>query len=232
MYGPGAAGTPTPIRTLPVLQLTDGPLLQAIAIDQFDNLYLMQENPPIIRVYHQGANGPAVPFRIIGAGVLIPQDMDFDTLNNLYVGDSLSVQIFDGTARIRRIEGSHTEISNGFTLAADPNGVVYVGGYSYDPNTAVFSNGRVTAYAPGANGDATPLRTITGFDGIPMAMAINKKRVLRIPKSLPSDLVIGLERYIVEMAGAIVRFWPSLVPVPTYPLPTFLGDCLTKSGTC
>ncbi len=152
--------------------------------------------------------------------------MDFDVDNSLYLGESSGVDVFDKGARIRKVTGPTTGIlPNGWRVAVDPDGVVYVGSYAYDPNTETVSDCRVTAYAPGADGDVAPIRTIN-LDGIPFAMAINKRRLLRVPNNLIGligDMVVALERSTLAMATAGVRFWPSGVPVPIEPYPRLLA---------
>jgi hypothetical protein len=172
VYAPGADGNSAPIRTLTGIQVADGNL-NAIAIDQLDNLYLAEDLPEIISVYPPGANGAVIPIRTISGistGLKVPSKMAFDASNNLYVANGLDVLVFTSDATgdvppLRRIAGPHTAISNAFDLAVDESGEIYVGNFS-----AQFTDGSVTVYPAWADGDVAPVRTITGIDtglGVP-----------------------------------------------------------------
>ncbi|AUT75687.1 hypothetical protein C2L64_45950 [Paraburkholderia hospita] len=183
VYGPGASGDVAPIRTLTGIQVGDIGNLNGIAIDNFDNLYLSQDDMPrIISVYPPGANGSVAPIRTISGGstgLAIPSQMAFDSFNNLYVSDGIDILVFDpgasgDAAPIRKISGPSTGIVDDFDLAVDAAGLVYVGNFPTD-----LSAGSVTVYSAGASGDAAPIRTISGIDtgiGVPSGgIAISKE---------------------------------------------------------
>jgi hypothetical protein len=162
VYSPGANGNASPIRTLTNIQIAGGNLLD-IAVDASDFLYLSEDIPGSVSVYAPGVNGAVTPVRrITGAILNVPSQMGFDSGNNLYVSDGFDVLVFGPSANgaaapIRRIIGSKTGLSDDFSLAVDADGFVYVGNFPSD-----FSDGSITVYAPGADGNATPVRTIFG----------------------------------------------------------------------
>jgi hypothetical protein len=172
VYAPGANGDAAPIRTLTGIQVADGNL-NGIAVDNFDFLYLSEDLPEIVSVFSPVANGAVAPVRTISGpttGLSVPIQMAFDTANNLYVADGSDVLVFapgasGDIAPIRKVSGPSTGISDDFDLAVDAAGQVYVGNFPPD-----FSSGSITVYAAGADGDAAPIRTISGIDtalGVP-----------------------------------------------------------------
>jgi hypothetical protein len=95
VYGPGAAGNASPIRTITGIQVGDGNLMN-IAVDLSDRLYLSEGLPGIISIYAPFAYGQA-PRTGVGGSLDEPGGMDFDGSNNLYVANSGNVLVFDLT---------------------------------------------------------------------------------------------------------------------------------------
>jgi hypothetical protein len=220
VYAPGATGNAAPVATIGGIEVDQGNL-NAIAVDLLDQLYVSEDLPGVISVYPPGAAGSAVPVRRINGpstrlGTV--SGMDFDADNNLYVANGDDVLVFGpaangDTAPTRVISGVHTGISEGFNLAVQPDGTIYVGDFD-----AGLTNGRITVYAPGAHGDAAPIRTITGLAGIPFGgMAIDKIRQRPRPSHfnrIPELVGILLGGVAVDGGGVVIV---GGIPIPIGP---------------
>src|SRR5437660_738946 len=172
VYAAGASGDVTPIRTIAgantVLSNATG-----IARDAAGNLYVT--NPPLtppsggsVTVYAPGAVGNAAPIRTIageGTGLDHPVGVALDTAGNVYVSNTYTVTVYapgasGNVAPIRTIESSSQ-----------------VGGIALDTpgNLYVASRDVITVYAT-ANGNATPIRTISGSNtglGCPAGLGLD-----------------------------------------------------------
>lgn len=178
VYGPGANGYPTPIRTItgPLTQLSS-PI--GLVVDSSGNVYVLNGfiGTTSITVYAPGATGNVAPIRTIagsltGLGSSVPgSPMALDGSGNLYVLN-LSSSIYGrsvltfaagangNVAPIRAITDTTSTTINGnrsTALAVDFAGNVYAGS-----NNGLFSLPNVVmVFAAGSTGDAAPMKTIT-----------------------------------------------------------------------
>jgi hypothetical protein len=199
VYSWNADGDAAPIRTIIGIQPTTGNL-SGIDIDGSNNLYLSTDLPGVIRIFPPGANGAVAPMRTISGGntgLSIPSQLAFDASDNLYVSNGDNVLVFKrgasgNAAPIRKISGPSTGIGNNFSLAVDQGGQVYATNFSSD-----FSEGSITVYAAGADGDAAPIRSITGLD-VPSAVAVP-----RLIRELTSIEDIQLPSLVATLFGGV-----------------------------
>src|SRR5581483_10644753 len=117
--------------------------------------------------YAATTNGTAVPNRVLYGGAIgpyAPAAVGFDGAGYLYVlcrGDQ-TVKVYapgaNGLAApVRTIQGIPASALD--DLLVDTDGTTYVSTVNFTANTVY---GAILVYAPGANGMATPVRTITG----------------------------------------------------------------------
>src|SRR5439155_234425 len=172
VYAAGASGDVAPIRTIAgantVLSNATG-----IARDAAGNLYVT--NPPLtppsggsVTVYAPGAVGNAAPIRTIageGTGLDHPVGIALDAASNVYVSNTYTVTVYapgasGNVAPIRTVESS-SQVGG---IALDTAGNLYVAGGDV-----------ITVYAT-ANGNATPIRTISGSNtglGCPAGLGLD-----------------------------------------------------------
>jgi NHL repeat-containing protein len=113
----------------------------------------------LITVFAPGSSGDAVPERTLSCGGLArPAGISLDAAGNLYVanfgGNSISVFAPTDSGCVsgnRVIVGLHTCLAYPRDVDVRDDGTAYVA-----------SSSAVLVYAPGANGDATPIQKITG----------------------------------------------------------------------
>jgi sugar lactone lactonase YvrE len=177
VYAAGAYGNVAPARTIAgfatKLDRPDG-----IAIDANDKIYIANGGHynPHITVYAAGANGNAAPIReIVGkkTGLRYPWGLAIDSASNLYVSNPgrASITVYGpsqhGNAKpIRKIVGDNTKLSDPAGIALDSSGYLYVvdGINGYDD---------VGVFAPGADGDVSPVRFLHGYFYSPIGIAID-----------------------------------------------------------
>jgi len=115
-----------------------------------------------IAAFAPTANGNEAPLRVISGsntGIAVPRSIFIDSWRSLIwiVNErGWSIEAFpigaNGNAHPSiAIVGPHTQLENPLAVAVDAAGYVYASDLT-----------RITVYAPGANGDATPVQTITG----------------------------------------------------------------------
>ncbi len=126
-----------------------------------------------VLVFAPGANGNVAPIRqIAGAntGISSPRAVVLDGAGNIYVSNhgnnSITVYSPDASGNatpIRTIAGANTGMTGlfqPFGMALDASGDLFVTLY----NTSTYLGGTIVTFAPGANGNATPLSIISGTD--------------------------------------------------------------------
>jgi sugar lactone lactonase YvrE len=150
-----------------------GPLLYpfGIALDRAGNIYVTAtDGIPGILVYAAGASGNATPMTRIFSfenGPYSPTDIALDGAGNMYIADpgDRSIKVFTAGASGAAIPkaviaGSNTGLLP-WGIALDAAGNIYVANIGSDPNTGLTGN-KITVFAAGASGNATPTATIAG----------------------------------------------------------------------
>jgi sugar lactone lactonase YvrE len=194
VYTARANGNVAPIRAIKGRK-TGLKFPNGIALDAAGVIYVMNSTPSVT-VYAAGARGNAAPIREIKGPhtqMVNPLRLALDNGGYVYVpnggasgSSSPSVTVYapgaDGdVAPIRKISGSNTQLHSPDGIALDSSGNIYVANYG------TYSNyGSVTVYAPGAKGNAAPIRTITGsntgFD-LPDGIALDANRNIYVTNS-------------------------------------------------
>jgi sugar lactone lactonase YvrE len=143
----------------------------AIAFDRSgDYIVSLQTNPGAIETFDARASGNVTPLRVIAG----PQTqlaeiaaMTFDRGSNLIWAASESTNTItayhaesQGDVKpVVSIHGNNTRLDNPYGIAVDAAGYVYVGN---DPQHGRNPHGSILVFAPGANGNATPVQIIKG----------------------------------------------------------------------
>ncbi len=187
---------------------------RAVAFDAQGNVYVLNKGfMGSVTVYAPSASGNARPIRTIaGFSTQLkngPEYLAVDGAGTVYVSESLDVSavngpsaktiyadsllVFpagaDGDVRPRRtIKGNATRMDGIRGLALDEAGNLYVANAG-EPINGRDANMRVTVYAPDADGNAAPIRTIEGPD-----------TGLQRPFCLSLDAAGNL--YVVNLAGS------------------------------
>jgi hypothetical protein len=175
VYARGANGDVAPIQTVSGSSTRlNGPW--GIALDTSRNIYVANtggRSPSgftSVTVYAAGANGNVAPIQTISGsntGLSQASGIAVDASRNIYVGNvgnavgSVTVYAAGATgniAPIRTVAGSRTGLTAPYFIAVTGSGVIYAA----NPNGGRGGVGSVTSYAPGANGDVAPIRTISG----------------------------------------------------------------------
>ena len=172
IFAPGATGNVAPQSAIGGNN-TGLAYPAGIAFDPKGNLYVSNRVAgPSITAYAAGASGNIAPITTIaGANTRLaaPTGIAFDASGRLYVANGGNVSSPAGqiliyaagasgnVAPIDSIAGSSTGLYGPTWLAFDAAGNVYVSNYNW--TNVTFS---ITVYAPGAHGNAAPIRTITG----------------------------------------------------------------------
>jgi 6-phosphogluconolactonase (cycloisomerase 2 family) len=168
VYPARANGNVTPIRAIKGSK-TELNFPAGIAWDAGRNVYVPNEGANSVTVYATGAKGDVAPIREIKGsrtGLFAPLGIALDNSGYGYVyvpnegADSVTVYAAgaNGDAPpIRTIGGSKTQLHSPLGVALDAGGNIYVSNYG-----TYSSNGSVTVYAAGTNGNVAPIQTITG----------------------------------------------------------------------
>ena len=176
VYPPGARGVAPSARKL------SGPATgvsapNGIAVDRRGTLYVANGPQPrpegAIRVYDRAADGTASPVRVIAGRatrLAQPTDVAFDSRGDMYVVNSADlVTVYaaraDGdVAPLRVIVGPNTLLRRPIKLAFGPGDTLYVLN-GFEPSRFGTANITVTVYAPYAEGEVEPVRSITVIAG-------------------------------------------------------------------
>ncbi len=159
-YQSGATGTPA---AKSFITLPSGTVAQYLALDPSANLYVATTTD--VREYTVGASGTASPTRTLPLNATttlanMPTGIAADASGNIYVSESgTGVAVFSATATgsvapTRFISGANTTLVDPFQLAVDGSGNLYV------MNFIAAGNVDIVEFAPTANGNVAPLRTL------------------------------------------------------------------------
>jgi len=202
-----AAGEAAPIRTI-VGRGTRLLSPEGLVLDPADTLYVASALfRPRVTVYAPGADGEAAPVRSlegIDTDLERPRGLALDATGRLYVADARSasginaygpdlgaVRVYrpgasGNEAPLRTITGSATRLNGPHGLALDRAGNIYLA------NLWGTGPGSVTVYGPEADGDARPLRMISGPAtglGAPTAVALDAHDTLYVANAAGSVTV-------------------------------------------
>jgi sugar lactone lactonase YvrE len=194
-------------NTLTVTSATPAPALTPVTFTATGtavisgSMWIANFDAPSVGIYPVGASGNATPTATIegaNTGFSQPDGVARDAAGNLYVCDFMlsRVAVFASGATgnaspIRVIQGGGTGLSGPVGMAFDSQGNLYVSN-----ETGGGGTGSVTVYSPGANGNATPIRTLVGPGGAPV--------------DNPSGLAIspGDTLYVINQGNKIQTFAP------------------------
>lgn len=169
VYGSFAAGSPAPARTIGFYP--NYPNATDAIADASGTVYAASNDAGgSIKVYAPGASGAAAPVRTIsgpGTGLSNPRAICFDARGNLVVANSgnNSVTVFSATSSGNAsptavISGSSTQLANPQSVAVSPSGEIYVA------NAGGPGGSTIAAFAPGAAGNATPIRVLNASGSV------------------------------------------------------------------
>ena len=164
--GPGLSDV-TPDRR--IVDASGPGLQRGVDVDAAGRVYTVNSDREI-RVHAPGANGNAVPVRTIAgdltqladsANVAVGADGRLYVVSYPAPSQPIKILVFapdatGNTAPERVITGANTKLDDTKSLAVGPDGSIYV------IQDDASLNGRILVFAPGADGDVAPLRTITG----------------------------------------------------------------------
>jgi hypothetical protein len=162
-----ASGNAAPVRTIAGgnTQISQD---YGVAVDANDQVYVSDLRNPVITVYSAGSFGNVAPLRTItgsNTGLSGPLGLAIDAAGELIVSnffnDTITVYAAgaNGNATpVRTIAGGNTNLAEPYGITLDASGNLYV----VDNVSQYGGTDEVTVYAPGANGNVTPTRTITG----------------------------------------------------------------------
>lgn len=163
-YAANAAGAATPIRLIPTNSITTLSTVTGLAVDSSGNIYALNFGVGI-DVFSSTANGSVAPSRFIPIGGLtsltIPLYIAVDSIGNLFVsnfnaGAQGSVLIFGPTAN-GNIAPERVLNQAAKGLATDIFGNLYLSRF----NVVTDVGSEIDVFAPGASGNATPVRTLS-----------------------------------------------------------------------
>lgn len=169
VYAPGAGDSAVPVRKIEG-SATDLHGAYGVALDAHDTLYAASTTEPVVTVYAPGTGGDVPPVRTVRgpkSGLSAPLGIALDRRGNLYVANGPrpkgrgAVRVYGSAANgyaapIRLLTGPATGLDQPGDVAFDSRGDMYV------VNTDWQGVGLVTVYGPEVNGNASPIRTITG----------------------------------------------------------------------
>jgi hypothetical protein len=174
VYAAGANGNVFPIRTISgpkTMMIYPSGIARGADHDTYVTNFNYGSRLGFVTVYAPSANGNAAPIRTISGSntqLTYPNGPELDASGELYVADRIgAVEVYanganGNVAPIRRIAGGNTRLDIPFDVAVDGAGELYVANSRFCPRGHCSGADLVTVYAAGANGNATPIRTISG----------------------------------------------------------------------
>lgn len=182
VYATGSTSAATPVRTILTGQPT-ADLAGSVAVDDSGQIYVADDLKGAVNVFASGADGSSTPIRTIqwdastfrgGSNLAVDGTGDLYVLG--YVEGTVAgldnpseVVVYapgaTGTATpARTLVGSNAQFgSNGASIAVDDAGDLYA--IVSNPAQPFLNAAEVAEFAPGATGNAAPVRTIVGNFG-------------------------------------------------------------------
>ena len=182
VYAAGSTGAAAPVRTIMTGQPTADPV-GAMAVDSSGDLYVADNLKGTVNNFAPGADGPSTPIRTIQLNVSTFRGVNslaIDGSGDLYLlgyvegkvaglDNPTEVVVYgpgaSGSATpVRTIVGSNAEFGlNTEDIAVDSAGDLYA--IISDPAQPFLNATEVAEFAPGATGNAAPVKTIVGNFG-------------------------------------------------------------------
>jgi len=232
VYAAGASGYPQPLHAISggntLLSQPTG-----ITIDPNGTIYVLNQafvscgpscllSEPQVLAFSTGADGNATPareFRDKASGDLygaFGMVIGTDSAGEVFVGGGAHILVFGSTANgdtvtpLRDISGSNTGIGgNGVgAIAVDPAGTVYETNYIADVTTTT-----INVFSPGANGNATPSRTLTVT---PSSLGLSAGQILALTVDGTGHLYVFMTDDTFPFTG-VVAVYPPLASGTTAP---------------
>lgn len=182
VYAAGSTGAAAPVRTILTGQPTADPV-GAIAVDNSGDLYVADNLKGTVNIFAPSADGPSTPTRTIQLSASTFRGVNslaVDGSGDLYLlgyvegnvaGLDNPTEVFvygpgaSGSATpVRTIVGSNAEFGlNTENIAVDSAGDLYA--IIFNPAHPFLNATEVAEFAPGATGNAAPVKTIIGNFG-------------------------------------------------------------------
>jgi hypothetical protein len=165
VYAPGSLGSTPPLRVFSYGQMT-APIYD-ITVDPKGNVYTVDLNGDLFE-FAPKASGLTVPMLTL-SGIDAGGGITTDSSGNLYLSVYPSGCSCGGSASIYVYNAGFSSITPSHVIT--PPVAEYIDGLAVDGSDNLYASGelssgtgagRIDVYAPGASGNATPLRTITG----------------------------------------------------------------------
>ena len=232
VYKAGASGYPQPLHAISGANtLLSQPT--GITIDPNGTIYVLNQafvpcgancslSEPQVLAFSAGADGNAAPAREIRDAASGNLDGAFgnvigtDSGGELFVGGGAHILVFGPTANgdtvtpLRDINGSNTGIGgNGVgAIAVDPAGTVYETNYIADVTTTT-----INVFAPGANGNVAPSRTLTVT---PSSLGLSAGQILALTVDGTGHLYVFMTDDTFPTTG-VIAVYPPLASGSTAP---------------
>lgn len=182
VYAAGSTGVAAPVRTIITGQPTADPV-GAMAVDSSGEIYVADNLKGTVNVFAAGADGPSTPIRTIQFNASTLRGVNslaFDGSGDLYglgyvegkvagLDNPTEVVVYapgasGAAAPVRTIVGSNAEFGlNTENIAVDSAGDLYA--IIFNPARPFLNAAEVAEFAPGAAGNAVPVKTIVGNFG-------------------------------------------------------------------
>lgn len=174
VFAAGASGDARPIATIEgSFTGLSGP--SGIALDSKGNIYVANQNFGSITEYAAGSNGNVMPTATIEGDttrLANPTSIAVDSSGRIYVAnysdqpgkDSILVYSPGADGNVKpsaTISGGRTGLAIPWGVALGPNGKIYVANSGSAISDRIVRDS-ITVYAPGSNGNVTPIATIVG----------------------------------------------------------------------
>jgi hypothetical protein len=167
--GGGSSASPAPRVPQRLASLDRASLSRTASCSTMVCIYVTNVTANSVTAYAKGANGDVPPIQTISGsstGLKVPQGIALDAGRNIYVVNHTglgSVTVYGAGANgnvapLQTIGGSKTGMNGPEGIALDASLNIYVA----NSFGGVSGLGSVTVYATGANGNVTPIRTISG----------------------------------------------------------------------